>query len=158
MSPESCHLGLVTRQVRLSTVMADGLVSLDKHGKPIFQKQVTSTPSSSSFGNAGIVDATGCLTLNMSEWTGSAGLSPSGDVVCSLSDILETIPVPMQYYLTPKACEGILRRADNRGKDLPEILSLALRAVASARAALAKRAGKILSSPSEEDAGGTDLT
>lgn len=31
-----------------------------------------------------------------------------------------------KYYLSEKACLGILRRAEKRGKELPEILRLAL--------------------------------
>jgi hypothetical protein len=54
----------------------------------------------------------------------------NGDVVCSLSDILETGDVPQRYYLTAKACLGILRRAGKRGKLLPQALRLALEAVA----------------------------
>ena len=50
--------------------------------------------------------------------------------VCSLSEILEIGPVDPRYFLSPTACKGILRRADKRGKDLPEPLVLALRAVA----------------------------
>ena len=73
---------------------------------------------------------TECLTLSTSEHAASAGLSPSDDAVCSLSDILETGAVPQQYYLTPKACAGILRRAEKRGKELPPQLRLALQAVA----------------------------
>jgi hypothetical protein len=73
-----------------------------------------------------------CLTLNTSEHAASPLLSPSADAVCSLSDILETGDVQRRYYLTAKACQGILRRAEKRGKVLlPEVLSLALRAVAS---------------------------
>ena len=34
--------------------------------------------------------------------------------------------VPEGYYLSPKACRGILRRASARGKELPEVLRLAL--------------------------------
>jgi hypothetical protein len=73
---------------------------------------------------------TECLTLNTCEWTGLDGLSLKDDGVCSLSDILETGDVPQQYYLSAKACKGILRRAVNRGKDLPQLLALALKAVA----------------------------
>ena len=51
--------------------------------------------------------------------------------VCSLSDILETGDVPQRYFLTAKACAGILRRAEKRGKELPEALKSALVAVAS---------------------------
>jgi hypothetical protein len=46
-----------------------------------------------------------------------------------LSDILqETGVVPQRFYLSPKACEGILRRAAARGKKLPEMLKAALEA------------------------------
>ena len=73
---------------------------------------------------------TGCLTLNTSEHAASLGLSHSAAVVCSLSDILETGDVPQRYYLTAKACQGILRRAERRGKELPPVLMTALKAVA----------------------------
>lgn len=43
----------------------------------------------------------------------------------SLSQILEAT-VPERYYLSPKACGGIIRRAGNRGKKLPPILEAAL--------------------------------
>ena len=36
--------------------------------------------------------------------------------------------VQEKYYLTSRACEGILRRASARGKQLPELLRLALEA------------------------------
>ena len=42
-----------------------------------------------------------------------------------LSQILEMNPDP-KYQLSPKACQGILRRAQTRGKKLPEILEQAL--------------------------------
>jgi hypothetical protein len=42
-----------------------------------------------------------------------------------LSSILQA-NVPDRFYLTSRACTGILRRATNRGKELPEILRLAL--------------------------------
>ena len=42
-----------------------------------------------------------------------------------LSQILETNPDP-KYNLSPKACQGILRRANNRGKKLPELLERTL--------------------------------
>ena len=71
-----------------------------------------------------------CLTLSLSEWTGLAGLSLNDDGVCSLSDILETGDVPQRYFLSAKACAGILRRAGNRGKQLLPQLAHALRVVA----------------------------
>ena len=43
-----------------------------------------------------------------------------------LSQIL-MVNVPQKYYLSPKACLGILRRASVRGKKLPEVLELALK-------------------------------
>jgi hypothetical protein len=49
--------------------------------------------------------------------------------VCSLSQILEANPHP-KYSLSPKACQGILRRAEKRGKELPEMLQKALERVA----------------------------
>jgi hypothetical protein len=35
---------------------------------------------------------------------------------------------PEKYYLSRKACQGILRRAQARGKELPEILRATLEA------------------------------
>lgn len=46
----------------------------------------------------------------------------------SLSEILES-KVSEKYYLSAKACAGILRRAEKRGKELPEHLKAALEAV-----------------------------
>jgi hypothetical protein len=44
-----------------------------------------------------------------------------------LSDVLEEIgSVPRRYYLSKKACSGILRRAAKRGRALPERLRMAL--------------------------------
>ena len=43
-----------------------------------------------------------------------------------LSDILETDPDP-RYFLSAKACLGILRRAEERGKELPDLLERVLR-------------------------------
>lgn len=58
-------------------------------------------------------------------WTPSTGVFPN--VVCAsrLSSILQ-VGVPEKYYLSQKACEGILRRASRRGKQLPELLKMAL--------------------------------
>ena len=56
---------------------------------------------------------------------------PSADAECSssLSEILEP-SVPPRYYLSGKACAGILRRAEKRGRELPKALREALEAVA----------------------------
>ena len=53
------------------------------------------------------------------------GESPRDAEESSLSQILEAT-VPERYYLSPKACGGIIRRAGNRGKKLPSILEAAL--------------------------------
>ena len=72
-----------------------------------------------------------CWTLNTSEWNHTLVPFPNDDVVCSLSDVLETGDVPRRYYLSPKACAGILRRAEKRERELPEALRLALESGAS---------------------------
>lgn len=58
------------------------------------------------------------LTLNIGE-------CPKEESVSTLSQILEETP-HRKYYLSVKACLGILRRAEKRGKQLPEILRQAL--------------------------------
>src|SRR3972149_775559 len=78
-------------------------------------------PSSfEGWSNSGMALPGGCWTLSTSE-------SPSGAVASSLSAILETT-VPRKYYLSPKACAGILRRAAKRGRQLPMALYRALSA------------------------------
>ena len=60
----------------------------------------------------------GCSTHNTSESLRDADVS-------SLSDVLE-MNAPEKYSLSPKACRGILRRAEKRGKELPDMLKEAL--------------------------------
>mgnify|MGYP002510198992 CR=1 FL=1 len=62
-------------------------------------------------------------------WTLNTGVSPREGRVSSLSQILEDSP-PRKYYLSRKACLGILRRARERGKPLPPQLEAALNAQA----------------------------
>jgi hypothetical protein len=69
----------------------------------------------------------------MSEWNRTLVPSHSDGGVCSLSDVLEIGVVPRKFFLSPKACAGILRRAANRGKELPPALDAALREVASGK-------------------------
>ena len=66
----------------------------------------------------GIPSRGGCSTLNTGE-------SPSVAVASHLSQILEAQPLP-KYYLSATACQGVLRRAERRGKELPPILKAAL--------------------------------
>ena len=50
---------------------------------------------------------------------------PNGAKESTLSQILEA-NVPGKYYLSLKACQGILYRSLQRGKELPKILRIAL--------------------------------
>ena len=61
----------------------------------------------------------GCATLNIGE-------CPSAVKESTLWQILQE-DAPEKYYLSAKACEGILRRAERRGKKLPEMLREALK-------------------------------
>ena len=80
----------------------------------------TLEPCSGNWLNSGMGSPTQLLTLKTSE-------SRNAAAECSLSDILEaTGDVPPRYYLTAKACSGILRRARSRGKELPPKLREAL--------------------------------
>lgn len=58
------------------------------------------------------------LTLNIGEF-------PNAERESLLSWILED-NVPQKYYLSARACQGILARASRRGKALPELLKTAL--------------------------------
>ena len=82
-------------------------------------------PSSGCWANSGMGTPIEVLTLNTSEW-------PSDADVCLLSDILETGELPQRYFLSATACQGILRRAERRGKKLPTMLHQALLAQARA--------------------------
>jgi hypothetical protein len=61
------------------------------------------------------------MTLNTGEF-------PSVVRESTLSQILQA-NAPEKYYLSPKACAGILRRAEKRGKELPPMLKEALEEV-----------------------------
>jgi hypothetical protein len=67
----------------------------------------------------------GIATLNGEFWIRNSSESPNEGVESSLSDILET-EVSLRYLLSAKACEGILRRASKKGKQLPSLLQSAL--------------------------------
>ena len=73
--------------------------------------------------------------------THSFGESPSVDAGSRLSQILEDSPHP-KYYLSAKACEGILRRAERRGKELPPMLKEALVAQSAFKSAEESRGGR----------------
>ena len=83
-------------------------------------------PSSAGWGNSGMGSPTEFLTLNSVEHMSTLEPSRKDEGVCSLSDTLETGDVPQRFFLSAKACQGILRRAEKRGKKLPSALQLAL--------------------------------
>jgi len=64
------------------------------------------------------------LTLNTLEWHSDAE-------ECLLSDTLEIGDLPQRFYLSARACQGILNRAERRGKKLPPVLKDALECQAS---------------------------
>ena len=76
-------------------------------------------PSSQRWGKSGMGGPTESWTLNTTEF-------PSDADVCFLSDVLEIGEVQEKFYLSPKACRGILRRAERRNKELPLQLQSAL--------------------------------
>lgn len=115
-----------------------------------------------NIGNAGILANGRILTMKCNVWTSGIQLSPdtymkwerlsaAGDTeaadgvlppaydgtVCGLSDILEDNPDD-KYRLTWRACFGILRRAEKRGKVLPEPLYCALVSTIRSNAGLVK--------------------
>ena len=59
----------------------------------------------------------------------NTGPAPREPIQSSLSEILESEPA-VGYYLSRTACRGILRRAEERGKELPPQLKAALMAQA----------------------------
>ena len=56
----------------------------------------------------------------------NTGAAPRRPIRVSLSGILEAYPA-LKYYLSKTACLGILRRAFERGKELPQMLARALK-------------------------------
>lgn len=88
-------------------------------------------PSSGAWLNSGMGSHGECWTLSTCEWTVFQEQFPKYAGVSSLSEIVVIGDVPPQYYLSPKACVGILRRAAPR-KKLPVILKTALEMVAGA--------------------------
>lgn len=64
-------------------------------------------------------------------WIADTSECPSdGAASSSLPDVLEA-DVPPRFFLSPKAAAGILRRAEKRGRELPQALAEALRELAS---------------------------
>jgi len=84
------------------------------------------TPSKESLPtwlNSGLVESDGRY------WTRNTSESRNAADACSLSQVLES-EVSETYFLSARAAAGILRRAERRGKELPEQLRSALQTLA----------------------------
>lgn len=78
------------------------------------------------------LEAEDLISLGSSRTPPNITESHSEEGACTLSSILQDPEtVPPKYFLSPKACAGILRRAALRGKALPPLLKEALEAGAS---------------------------
>ena len=74
------------------------------------------------------------VPLRGASWIADTSEWPSVDDGYSrvwLSEILQRIGQDERYWLSPKACAGILRRATRRGRALPDSLEAALKTRAS---------------------------
>ena len=110
----------------LRSLNVDGLDGLSGKTSPascLLTEEGILEPSLGRWGHWGMGGPTGCWTHSGSEW-------PKDAAVCSLSQTLETTALPQRFYLSQKACAGILRRAAKRGKELPPMLREALEMVA----------------------------
>ena len=84
------------------------------------------------------------MTLNTGE-------SPNAVRESTLSQILQA-NAPEKYSLSPKACAGIIRRAEKRGKELPDMLKEALMEVVGLAGGLEQIADDPEEDEPEEDA------
>ena len=124
---QDCVKDLTIQEATSLLPMWEFLTNLDPSGAFGKMCQVSSVlgggeilaVSSVRWGKSGMGGPTGCLTLNTLEY-------PKDADECLLLDVLEIGSLPQKYYLTPIACQGILRRAEKRGKELPILLQTAL--------------------------------
>lgn len=130
-SPDSARASMIRAVNSCSSILqllADiGPVGWSGRTSPASSRRIADgrlAPSSLGWQTSGMGSPSAFLTLNISDW-------PSDGSACSLSAILETGAVPLRYYLSPRACRGILRRAEQREKTIPDRLRAALEAVAS---------------------------
>lgn len=108
----------------LNSIARDGLSLRMCPAFLVLTKEETLPSSFEGWSNAGIASRGGSLMLSFTEW-------PKDAAVCSLSEVLET-EVALKYFLSPKACRGILRRAEKRRRELPQSLKQALEQTAMA--------------------------
>lgn len=83
-------------------------------------KEETLEHSCPKWGNAGMGSPIAFLTLNISE-------SHREGEESLLSDILEIGEVPQRYFLSQKACAGILRRVEARDGEMHPVLRMVLK-------------------------------
>ena len=112
-----CAKGLKTQGETLPSPSLEWLTTTAQSGlsgktSPVFchpAEDGTLVPSSERWGNSGMGSRTECLTLSTSE-------CHSGAEESLLSHILQgTADVQQKYYLSQKACSGILRRFQLKG-------------------------------------------
>ena len=110
-------LSLLTEET-ISKLSSKQLSQLKKLGSRCLRLKISDGQKQTYFWETDGAWLIAFLTLN-------TGASPNEEVESTLSEIL-LAEVPEKYYLSPKACLGILRRASARGKELPEVLKKAL--------------------------------
>lgn len=125
---QDCVEGLAMTEETLHSFLCEWLIISGQHGSSgktslascRLMEDGTLAPSSGRWLNSGMGGRTGSWTLNTLE-------SPRDAVESSLSDILQDAhDVPLKYFLSSTAAQGILRRAAKRNKRLPEKLQKAL--------------------------------
>ncbi len=104
----------------LTTLNPNGFYGKTYQEYSLATEDMTSQPYFKGWLNAGMGSPTGFLTLNISECHKDAG-------GCSLSDVLETGEVLPKYFLSQRACAGILNRAEKHNKKMPAMLIAALK-------------------------------
>ena len=102
----------------ISKLSSKQLSELKKKGSRCLRLRITDGRNRTYIWETDLAWLTEFSTLN-------TGASPNVAQESTLSEIL-LAEVPEKYYLSPKACLGILRRASARGKELPEVLKKAL--------------------------------
>ena len=94
----------------------------------VHARRVLITQSSMKWQTSGLWLSSGIASMHSS----SECPNDEGEYSSSLASILVSpSEVASKYYLSPKAAEGILRRAGNRGKVLPQALEVALKDLAA---------------------------
>ena len=102
----------------ISKLSSKQLSALKKKGSRCLRLKITDGQNRTYYWETDGAWLTEFSTLN-------TGVSPNAEQESTLSQIL-LAEVPQRYYLSPKACQGILRRAAVRGKELPDVLKKAL--------------------------------